>query len=74
MVYNNYNKAKIYFFKHFIKNENIADHDVLIKIASSLGLDENEIAEMLNKKLDIEKAKVCGILHDLAKEMKKQEL
>ncbi|AMD16631.1 hypothetical protein TL18_00400 [Methanobrevibacter sp. YE315] len=34
---------------NFIRNENIANHDVLKKIASSCGLDENEIREFLEK-------------------------
>ena len=56
------------FESNFIKNENIADHDVLIKIAASLGLDENEIAEMLKKEslqieveLDMDEALSYGI-------------
>ena len=43
------------FESNFIKNENIADHDVLIRIAASYGLDENEIGKMLKgNSLDIE--------------------
>ena len=56
------------FESNFIKNENIADHDVLIKIAASLGLDENEISEMLKKEslqieveLDMDEALSYGI-------------
>ena len=56
------------FESNFIKNENIADHDVLIKIAASLGLDENEIAEMLKRgsfkievELDMDEAISYGI-------------
>ena len=56
------------FESNFIKNENIANHDVLIKIATSLGLDENEIAEMLKKEslqieveLDMDEALSYGI-------------
>lgn len=40
---------------NFIKNENIANHDVLVKIATSCGLDGNEISEFLKKNsLEIE--------------------
>ena len=56
------------FESNFIKNENIADHDVLIKIAASCGLNESAIAEMLKKdsleievELDIEEAVSYGI-------------
>ena len=56
------------FESNFIKNENIANHDVLIKIAASLGLDENEIAEMLKRgsfkievELDMDEAISYGI-------------
>lgn len=56
------------FESNFIKNENIADHDILIKIAASLGLDENEISEMLKKEslqieveLDMDEALSYGI-------------
>ena len=56
------------FESNFIKNENIADHDVLIKIAASCGLDENAIAEMLKKgslhievELDMDEAVSYGI-------------
>ena len=37
------------FESNFVKNENIANHDVLIRIASTCGLDENEISEFLKK-------------------------
>ncbi|WP_432645774.1 DsbA family oxidoreductase [Methanobrevibacter sp.] len=53
---------------NFIKNENIADHDILIEITSSCGLDKNEIKEFLNKKtysvevdLDMDEAISNGI-------------
>lgn len=35
------------FESNLSKNENIADHEILIGIAASCGLDENEIAELL---------------------------
>lgn len=35
------------FESNLAKNENIADHEILIGIAASCGLDENEIAELL---------------------------
>lgn len=35
------------FESNFTKNENISDHEVLINIAVSCGLDEDEISEML---------------------------
>lgn len=56
------------FESNFAENENIADCDVLIRIASSCGLDENEIAEMLEKgslnievELDMDEAITYGI-------------
>lgn len=43
------------FESNFIENENIEDHKVLIDIAASFGLDENEISEMLEgESLEIE--------------------
>ena len=35
------------FESNFIENENISNHDILLKIATSCGLDENEISELL---------------------------
>lgn len=35
------------FESNFMKNEDISNHDVLIKIATSCGLDEDELGEML---------------------------
>lgn len=51
-VQNNYpESAQELIFKifesNFTKNENISNHSVLIKIATSCGLDEDEIGEML---------------------------
>ena len=43
------------FESNLSKNENIADHEILIGIAASCGLDENEIAELLKSdSLEIE--------------------
>ena len=43
------------FESNLTKNENIADHEILIGIAASCGLDENEIAELLEShSLEIE--------------------
>lgn len=43
------------FESNLSKNENIADHEILIGIAASCGLDENEIAELLkSNSLEIE--------------------
>ncbi len=43
------------FESNLAKNENIADHETLIGIAASCGLDENEIAELLkSESLEIE--------------------
>lgn len=43
------------FESNLTKNENIADHEILIGIAASCGLDENEIAELLeSQSLEIE--------------------
>ena len=56
------------FESNFIENENISNHDVLLKIAASCGLDENEISELLESSslnievdLDIDEALSNGI-------------
>ncbi|MDO5823537.1 DsbA family protein [Methanobrevibacter sp.] len=56
------------FEANFIKNENIAEHDVLIRTASSCGLDENEISKFLKREsyaievdLDMDEAISNGI-------------
>ncbi|MGN0177087.1 MAG: DsbA family protein [Methanobrevibacter sp.] len=56
------------FESNFIKNENIADHNTLIKITSSCGLNKSEIEEFLNKEtysievdLDMDEAISNGI-------------
>ena len=45
------------FESNLAKNENIADHEILIGIAASCGLDENEIAQLLKSdslKIEVE--------------------
>lgn len=56
------------FESNFTKNENISNHDVLVKIAASCGLDNDEIIEFLKKDslkievdLDIDEAISNGI-------------
>lgn len=56
------------FESNFIENENISNHDILLKIATSCGLDENEISELLESSslnievdLDIDEALSNGI-------------
>ena len=50
--------ATLLFDGYFVENEKLADHDVLMRIALEVGLDEDDITEVLNSNLynaDVEK-------------------